>query len=258
MIAQFALRLIFGMSLMWLLMPRADVTAGFFKIQMRVVLGLAILAALSITSDFVGQSAEQQWLSPTTMRVLCGVAGTIAYFGSVFWLYDWRKIGTWAMVPIAALVGTVLVAGYGYPTGASGSRVWLQPLSEFSSSALIGSTVVGMLLGHWYLTSPTMTIRPLSFLNHCVLGCAVLRLIVSAIGLWLIWNQVQTNTQTIWLSLRWVAGIVSPFGVWFLVWRILKYKNTQSATGVLFAGVIVTFIGEMTAVLLFTELDFPV
>ena len=243
MIAQFALRLIFGMSLMWLLMPRAEVTAGFFKIQMRVVLGLAILAVLSITSDFVGQAAGDLVFSPTTSRVLCGTAAGIAYFGSVFWLYDWRKLGSWAMVPIAVLAGTVLMAGYGYAGGTNDSRVWLQPLSEFASSALIGSTVVGMLLGHWYLTSPTMTIKPLSFLNHCVLGCATLRLVTSGIVLWAAWSSVQTNTQLIWLSLRWVAGIISPFGVWFLVWRILKYKNTQSATGVLFAGVIVTFIG---------------
>ncbi len=258
MIAQFALRLMFGMSLMWLLMPRAAVTAGFFKIQMRVVLGLAILAVLSITSDFVGQTVGQQVFSPTVLRVLCGIAAGIAYLGSVFWLYDWRKPGTWAMVPIALLIGTVLMAGYGYPDRGGDIRLWLQPLSEFASSALIGSTVVGMLLGHWYLTSPTMTIKPLTFLNNCVLGCAILRLVVSAIGLWVAWASIETNTQTIWLSLRWVAGIVCPFGVWFLVWRILKYKNTQSATGVLFAGVIVTFIGEMTAALLFTELNHPV
>ena len=30
-----------------------------------------------------------------------------------------------------------------------------------------------------------------------------------------------------------------------MVWRILRYRNTQAATGVLFVGVIVTFIGEL-------------
>lgn len=255
MIAQFALRLTFGMGLMWLLMPRRDVTAGFFKIQMRVALGLCVLAALSVSSGFLASEKADPLLSVTAARVLCGIAGAVAWFGSVFWLYDWRKAGTWAMVPVALLAGTVLFCQFGF---AAEPGIWLQPISEFASAALLGSAVVGMLLGHWYLTSPTMTIRPLSFLNHCLLTSAVLRLVVSAIGLTLAWPSVSTNTQLVWLSLRWIAGIMAPFGVWFLVWRILKYKNTQSATGVLFSGVIVTFIGEMTASLLFAELPWPV
>jgi hypothetical protein len=42
-----------------------------------------------------------------------------------------------------------------------------------------------------------------------------------------------------------------------MVWRILKYRNTQSATGVLFAGVILTFIGELSAALLDKDLSHP-
>jgi len=41
------------------------------------------------------------------------------------------------------------------------------------------------------------------------------------------------------------------------VLRILKYRNTQSATGVLFAAVILAFIGETTAALLFREFHWP-
>ena len=42
-----------------------------------------------------------------------------------------------------------------------------------------------------------------------------------------------------------------------MVLRILRYRNTQSATGVLFVGVILTFIGEATAALLYRELSIP-
>ena len=47
MIAQFALRLLCGMSLMWSIMPRDQVTAGFFRIQMLIALGLSVLIALA-------------------------------------------------------------------------------------------------------------------------------------------------------------------------------------------------------------------
>jgi hypothetical protein len=42
-----------------------------------------------------------------------------------------------------------------------------------------------------------------------------------------------------------------------MVWRILRYRNTQAATGVLFVGVIVTFIGELSATLVSRELHLP-
>jgi hypothetical protein len=60
-----------------------------------------------------------------------------------------------------------------------------------------------------------------------------------------------------WLVLRWLAGIVAPLVLAVMVWRILRYRNTQAATGVLFVGVIVTFIGELSATLVSQELRLP-
>jgi hypothetical protein len=60
-----------------------------------------------------------------------------------------------------------------------------------------------------------------------------------------------------WLVLRWLAGIVAPLVLAVMVWRILRYRNTQAATGVLFVGVIVTFIGELSATLVSQELHLP-
>jgi hypothetical protein len=78
-------------------------------------------------------------------------------------------------------------------------------------------------------------------------------------GLVLAWDALAGGTQThwLWLSLRWGAGIIGPLIVAAMTWRILKYRNTQSATGVLFVGVILTFLGEMTALLLYRELGLP-
>ena len=39
--------------------------------------------------------------------------------------------------------------------------------SELATSLLIGGTTAGMLLGHWYLTAPTMSITPLGQVNAC-------------------------------------------------------------------------------------------
>jgi len=59
-----------------------------------------------------------------------------------------------------------------------------------------------------------------------------------------------SGVESAWLLLRWVGGIFGPLAVWWLVRRILRYRNTQSATGVLFVGVILTFLGELSGDLL--------
>ena len=115
----------------------------------------------------------------------------------------------------------------------------------------------GMLLGHWYLTAPTMSIDPLRRATVCYGIAGLVRLVLSAAGLWLGWEAVSSSTQLAWLALRWLAGILGPLVVAAMVLRILRYRNTQSATGVLFVGVILSFIGEATAALLYRELLIP-
>jgi hypothetical protein len=114
-----------------------------------------------------------------------------------------------------------------------------------------------MLLGHWYLTAPTMSISPLGRLNAYFGAAAVLRLMFSAAALVTAWDRIAGPTQGTWLALRWTAGILGPLVVTAMVWRILKYRNTQAATGVLFVGVILVFIGDLTAELLRRELGAP-
>lgn len=123
-----------------------------------------------------------------------------------------------------------------------------------------------MLLGHWYLTTPTMSIEPLKRLNLFLGIAGLLRLILSATTVFMLsggaFDSAETRLRWVavpqaWLGLRWLAGIIGPLVVCLMVWRILKYRNTQSATGVLFVGVILAFIGDMTAALLLNETKWP-
>lgn len=258
MIAQFSLRLICGMSLMWALMPRSQVTTGFFRIQMLVVLGLGVLAALTVETTSAGASGVDSLLTHTVAVSLCAGISVAAFLGSVFWTLGKRGAGTFFVFLIAitsaCLLPAVVVSREDLGTLQGG----FQSVSEWASAAVLGATMTGMLLGHWYLTAPTMSIAPLSRLNGFVGASAVLRLIVSAIALSYAGSQAFVGSHGLWLAMRWLAGILGPIIVSIMVWRILKYRNTQSATGVLFVGVILAFIGEMSAMLLSRELHLPV
>ena len=70
-------------------------------------------------------------------------------------------------------------------------------------------------------------------------------------------GDVSDGTHWTWFAMRWLAGILGPLVISIMALHILRYRNTQAATGVLFAGVILTFIGEMSAALLYSELHVP-
>ena len=290
MIAQFALRLICGMSLMWAIMPRREVASGFFRIQMLVVMGLAVLATLVAAMEIrpiVGAAQSSQLGSlillmglPVGLILLLGLLG---FVGSALWTLERRTEAEWVGFSVLFISTALIVApnfipnvviyisdtsvvGMGRSMTASHLTNALTAASEFAGSALVGSTVVGMLLGHWYLTAPTMSIDPLKRLNQFLGIAGVLRFLVSmtVVGL-LSAGMLDTPDATVrlaavpkaWLGLRWLAGVFGPLVVSLMVWRILKYRNTQAATGVLFVGVILAFIGDMTAALLLRETGLP-
>ncbi len=102
-----------------------------------------------------------------------------------------------------------------------------------------------------------MPLAPLIWLNAGLGLASVFRCLVSLAALALGIGVLTEPTYWIWLALRWLAGILGPMAACIMVHRILRYRNTQAATGVLFVAVILTFIGELTADLLQRALGIP-
>ena len=281
MISLFVLKLSAGITLMWWLMPRADVTDGFFRIQMRVVLGLAVLGSLllsrAVTWEVAADSARAsavelaaadataavnprattESIRATTcrwqLRIQMGVA-VLAYVGSIFWALGRRFPGT-LCIHTMTLANCISLGLHSVPGHTS--NVWLQLLSDFSSAAVCGSVLTGMLLGHWYLTTPTMSTRPLWWFNVSIVVSVAFRLAGSTTAVITEGIQMPGMTHWIWLAVRWLGTIVVPLIVAVLMWRILRYHNTQSATGVLFAGLILVLMGEMSGAMLEQDLNIP-
>jgi hypothetical protein len=257
MTATFLIRLSSGITLMWLMMPRKHVTDGFFRIQLRVVLGLTVLCALFLasTGDAAGESAPPVDSAATRLFWLQCSAAAVAYCGSIFWALGRRRPGNLAIYVLALLCGASLVIDA--LANADVSRVPLQLSASIASALVLGSVLTGMLLGHWYLTSPTMSIRPLRFFISAIAVAAGLRLAASTTAFLLHGDLLTQSTQYVWLGLRVAGAILAPVVVAVMTHQVLKYRNTQSATGILFACLIVIFMGEMSGALLEGELRVP-
>ncbi|MBX3442579.1 MAG: hypothetical protein KF774_09225 [Planctomyces sp.] len=256
MIAQFTLRLIFGMALTWCWMPRSEVTCGFFRIQMLVAVGLGVLGLLEVGSLPAVESATSL-LGPMALRILCGVVVVASFLGSVYWTLARRAGGAILCGVVLFASGAALVGGISRELFRTTSSGALAVGSELAAGWLIGGAVTAMLLGHWYLTAPMMKLSPLQRLNLGLGGAALVRGAIAAVAWATLDRLAASSTHDLWLALRWLCGIAAPIIMAVLVRQILRYRNTQSATGVLFAAVILVFIGETTAAVLSRDLRWP-
>ena len=280
LLIQFLLRLTLGLALGMAITPPKLVTSGFFRNHLYVTLGLASLAALLARSA----APEVFWYAV--------LAAVFSYLGSVCWLYEKKVAGVLilSIVWLAAWIGassqipnlprkaedvsevvyseiavSKAMAENGTEESANQAMLlglsvrFLSEASVFSSGLLLGMTMAAMLLGHWYLNTPTMELVPLKRLI-VAMGIAVgLQAILSALGLWgeITATEHLTLQWILFVVLRWTFGLVGVGAMAWMAWQTLKIPNTQSATGILYVAVIGTFVGETMALLLSSESLYP-
>lgn len=253
-LAQFVFRLALGIAVSMAITSPKQVQSGFFRVHLWVLLGLLTFAALAVYS---ARESVSNW---QTVTVLATVGAVVSYVGSILWLYDRTlggKLSLW-MVALLSLNAICFSAGFDRADSLIASS--LRGLDLITGSMVLGTTMTAMLLGHWYLNSPGMKLAPLRRLVLAMGIALIARAVVNGVGLGLEASAATDISMSWWLfvSLRWLAGILGALLLAVLTWKTLDVPNTQSATGILYAGVIVVFIGELTSQLLTVNATYPV
>jgi hypothetical protein len=249
-LVQFVFRLTFGMSLAMAVTPSSLVSAGFYRVHLWVLMGLNTFAALAAYTCRSAM-ASSDLPAPAITGIAIALA-VISYIGAVVWLYERKQIGAVLLYIVAVLgiVGAALATSWSQGTTTTGIVLGLCEL--VSSGLLLGATMAAMFLGHWYLNTPSMTLTPLKRLVAMMIIAVILRSILAAVGLWIhlgAADAVETMFW-VWIAARWILGLLGALMMALLAWYTLKVPNTQSATGILYAGVIVVFMGELFSQLL--------
>ncbi len=166
-----------------------------------------------------------------------------------------------------ACAGLVLMSlAYQRATGSPVAQDWLLGANALTSALLLGSTMGAMLLGHWYLVSSGMSVGPLLRLT-AVMGLACLSKMATAAGALALygwpdsphgWMMMLFVPPGLFYVIRLVLGLAAPLALTPLVWKTTRLHATQSATGILYASVMLVLIGELTAnfLLVLTPLPF--
>lgn len=123
-------------------------------------------------------------------------------------------------------------------------------LSFFTSALLLGSVVAAMLLGHWYLVEPGLSIGPFKRLTILYLGSCLLQgLVVFGSTLFAFFGGPFSKMTLAMYSYALIGriglGIFLPLSVGALVWETLKIPHTQAATGLLYVAILLVLAGEL-------------
>lgn len=247
LLVDFLCRFGWGLSVALVLTPSALVPAGFFRVNILVVLGLATFAALLCAQTLPGLG----WMLPAA-------AAVTAWMASIAWFAERPRAGMTLCVATAVLLALAMALAQSTQStqavsGAGLMRGWGSVGVGLLSGLVTGLTVHAMLLGHWYLNAPGMRVDVLRRMIDVALVAWAVQL-VAVVAATLPGGAAAAmpggSTTLALVSLRWLAGLA---GLPVLLWlsrKTLEIPNTQSATGILYVACLAAILGELTAQML--------
>ncbi|MGA8015044.1 MAG: hypothetical protein WCB85_03915 [Candidatus Dormiibacterota bacterium] len=160
-------------------------------------------------------------------------------------------VGVLAVVAVASALGPGL--------GGTGSA-----LAAFLPAALLaGSVVSGMLLGHWYLISPSLSFRPLRQAAYLIFAAVAVQAVVIVAAL--LGAAAQARAALVgpdyglpFWALVVGAGIAATAGVNVLTLHFARIRANQPATAMLYALIVTVVMGVIPAHLIFFLTSTPV
>jgi hypothetical protein len=150
--------------------------------------------------------------------------------------------------PIAFLLPVITGAFFATVVALQAGNAALMALHLLTSGALLGSAGVAMNLGHAYLQNAALSFDHLVRLAKLFLGSALaktaisLALLIPELGTW--WPKLLDDFDGMLIVVRVIAGLIGSVVLGFMVLSCAKSRANQSATGILYAGIVVVLVGE--------------
>ncbi len=256
----FSIRLAAGI-MFGLLFISPQVGGSFFRFNSLIAFaGLALAAGAVAGSVFSGAlflSRDVYWLLFILLAVL-----VLAYNLAV----SLDRQRTARVLLYAAAGSGVLLLSFAFLV-APDFHSLLAALASLASALLLGSVSLAMILGHWYLVDPSLSIAHLKRLSLLFGGAVLARisLLVTTLLYYLFVVEREAVAELIdpfyhgtFFWTRALAGLAGPLVLSLLVWKTVKMRATMSATGLLYVAVILVLIGELIATYLFARTAVPV
>lgn len=247
-----------------------EIGTMFFRLISLLSAAFLLFALLAQPFD-VQQQAASSMLAAGSSDLITGllIFSMVTLAAGSIWLKRLRKSYVW--IALASGVAALFASATAYPvaTAATQSSFVVKALSFAGSAFLLGSVMTAMITGHWYLVNHRLTIQPLKIASLLFLAAAVLR-VLFVIGLMsasvfsetmatpIAQNLLSFSGEGMIFWARVAIGLAGPLIFGIMIYETVKLRSTQSATGILYAAVVMVFIGEAFSKFLWYFTGIPV
>lgn len=200
----------------------ADTGRMFVRFMSGLALVLLILALWAQPFGSIPSGTPLPLFGSAKSTIYLLMAGSMALLviANVLWP-RWAKTFLWLAIATGFASGALLAAVFPVARAAVQTPYWLTAASFAASTLLLGSALGTMITGHWYLV------------NH--------------------WSGAG-----IFLGARVAFGVIAPLVFGYMIWKTVRLRSTQSATGILYATVIFVIVGEAFSKFVFYFTSLPV
>jgi hypothetical protein len=253
-----------GMMLTLLFISPRSIGNSFFKFAS---LTAAILLGVTLGFNFLFPSPVRD--SQVPVFFLLASAGFMVAYNRIV---DINKFDL-ALALLIAAAGTGLLSiaadslAFSRLMTLGGWENWILLLNHLAATALLGSVMLTMVFGHWYLVVPRLSIDPLKRLTKILMaaiGIRIATIVVSFVVLQLkqsiplgaVLNELLVQ-QGIFFWPRVIFGVLVPIVLTAMIWSTVKIQHTQAATGLLYLAVVALLFGEFFSKFLLFAVSIP-
>lgn len=166
----------------------------------------------------------------------------------------------WTCFALAVLTGFASIGMFPWQGMDHGFFISLHAVS---SALVLGAATLAMMLGHWYLVIPKLSITPLKRYSAGYILLTVWMALQLGLS-YLLYGSAAgpdgtpaIDREIIFILFRVSWGLLAPLGMSYWIWTTVKMKSTQSATGILYAAMVCTMMGEGMGIYLTLRLGIP-
>jgi hypothetical protein len=237
---------------------------SFFKFAS---LTAAILLGVTLGFDFLFPSSFRASQLPVAFLAISALMTAI--YNRVV---DVDKFTAASVLLIGAVItGVVSIAGdslaFTRLLELGGWEHWVLLSNHLAATALLGSVMLTMVFGHWYLVIPGLSIEPLKRLTKVLMFAIALRILAIAGSLIVLqteqsfsFAQVASELmvrQGIFFWPRLIFGVLAPIVLTAMIYSTVKIRHTQAATGLLYLAVVALLFGEFFSKFLLFSVSVP-
>jgi hypothetical protein len=246
-----------GLALMRLV-PAEEIGKGFFRTctSIYLLIWLLVLAGLD-------------WARPGEFLTFALFTCLLLVYYASLWVE--KLPNSSRLLEITSTVGLCAIGASALSYSAGGSltdEAMLRVPNFLLSTLSLGAAMSGMLLGHWYLVTPELSLVPIKRLTGALLGVlvaqGVLLILTASPEIGAVPDSLLPRVQHLLLGYpyfllgRALVGLVGTFGLAALTMWLLREGSTQAATGFLYTAVLTITVGELIARFLFQLTGVPV